>query len=96
MSNFDAVQKHTKSGLQPYFCDIEEAKQDCHDMRECLKHYGLLEANTYNLDQNPSLGQVQQTMMKIRERILQGKKQRPMVNYMVIFLFAGHGLLKDG
>ena len=65
-------------------------------MRECLKHYGLLDHNTFNLDQNPTQRQVQQTMLRIRERILQGKRQKPMVNYLVIFLFAGHGLLKDG
>ena len=34
--------------------------------------------------------------MKIRKRIKEGKESTPQVKYVVIWLFAGHGILKDG
>ena len=32
----------------------------------------------------------------VSKRISDGKKKTPVENYLVIFLFAGHGMLKDG
>ena len=34
--------------------------------------------------------------MKIIDRIKQGSKKIPKVNYLVIWLFAGHGVLRNG
>ena len=35
-------------------------------------------------------------MDKLSKRLREGKKARPPENYLVIILFAGHGILKDG
>ena len=35
-------------------------------------------------------------LAEIRAKLLEGKEATPQVNYLLIFFFAGHGLLKDG
>ena len=32
----------------------------------------------------------------IRKRIKEGSQAKPQVNYVVVWLFAGHGILKEG
>ena len=55
-SRFDAVHKKQKNGnFKPWFSDLPEAKQDCKDLRDCLRHYNIRDDDFYNLDENPSL-----------------------------------------
>ena len=35
-------------------------------------------------------------MKKLKEMIKEGQESKPPVNYLVIFLFAGHGMIKEG
>ena len=61
-----------------------------------MKHYNLREEDTYDLSFDPSLKEVNDTMKEIRLRIHKGRDSVPKINYIIIFLFAGHGLLKEG
>ena len=55
MSKFDINYTKTKEGeYVPYFEDLPEAKVDCEDLKECLKHYNLKESNCYDLSNDPS------------------------------------------
>ena len=47
-------------------------------------------------DSNPSRKEVEQGFAQISAKLRDGKKKTPMKRYLVIFLFAGHGLQKDG
>ena len=100
-SKFDAVlkkEKNEKGMHEAYYDNLPDAKKDCDDLRECLKHYGLHqdEEDFYFLDDNPSSKQIDQTMKILTKRLKEGREQKPAINYIVIFLFAGHGLLKEG
>ena len=54
-SKFDIVYKKTKKGeYQPFFADLPEAKTDCDDLKNCLKHYNVAEDNCYDLSNNPT------------------------------------------
>ena len=76
---------------------MTQAKPDCDTLRACLEQYGIRDAaDIYNLDDNPSLKQVNDVCKKIETRLKAGKLMEPMENYLVIFLFAGHGILHDG
>ena len=59
MSKFDNVYKQTKNGgFEPYFENLPEAKDDCDDLKNCLKHYNLAEENCYDLSNNPTLKEI--------------------------------------
>ena len=48
----------------------------------------------YNLDADPSEKEVNKVFMEISKKLKDGKENE--VNYLVIYLFAGHGILRDG
>ena len=45
---------------------------------------------------NPTSKDVEKSMNELTTRIKGGKKKMPHERYFVLFLFAGHGILKDG
>lgn len=97
-SKFDEVQEVKSDGsvVQAYG-DLTAAKPDCDTLRECLEKYGIRNpADIYNLDNNPTLKEVTDVCKKIEIRLKAGKFMEPPENYLVIFLFAGHGILHDG
>ena len=58
--------------------------------------YEFMEHDIYDLSDNPDLKTVSKTMDQLSLKIRNGKKARPVENYLVVLLFAGHGILKDG
>ena len=45
---------------------------------------------------NPSPTQFGKAIDEISKKLREGKRAKPPVNYLVVILFAGHGVLKDG
>ena len=97
MTKFDINYRKTRKGeYVPFFDDLPEAKRDCEDLKKCLNNYNFKEENCYDLSNNPTLKQIEAVWQKIRARLKEGKNQQPKVNYTIIFLFAGHGMLMEG
>ena len=73
-------------------------------MKACLKQYGLEEENT--IDFSHGCNSMQELTKEINQRMItpiknatknkDGTKKTPPDNYILIFLFASHGILKDG
>ena len=40
--------------------------------------------------------EVSDQFAKLTKRLREGKKKQPIEKFLIIFLFAGHGVLKDG
>ena len=97
-SHFDKVSKKRKQGdFSPVFPDIPQAKQDCLDLLGCLRNYGVTsKQNIYRLDDDPTLLQVTKVLRLITNRLEAGIQIGPRVNYFIVWLFAGHGMVKDG
>ena len=96
-SKFDKVWKMKKDGsyVQAY-SDIPKAKNDCITLRECLAKYQIKdEDDIYNLEDDPTEKEIREVFMKIDGKLKSGKESRPVVNYLIIYLFAGHGILRD-
>ena len=49
-----------------------------------------------DLSDNPSSTETGKQLELLSRRIRQGKQAKPPENYLVVMLFAGHGILKDG
>ena len=67
-------------------------------MKSVLDYYKV-NAETdkvFELDDDPSYDQVMEVFSKIIRDVDKGKKVSPQEHVAVIFLFAGHGILKDG
>ena len=45
---------------------------------------------------DPSSKEVSDAFASISKQLREGKKKMPTENYLLVFLFAGHGILKDG
>ena len=59
--------------------------------------YGIKdEKDVYLLDEDPTLEEAHSVMRTIAKRIKDGKKETPARNFVIICLFAGHGILMDG
>ena len=54
------------------------------------------EEDVYILNDDPSEGKVLDVLAKIEERLNDGLRAKPKVNYLVLFLFAGHSVVLDG
>ena len=92
-SKFDKVVKKCKNGTyKPVFDDLDTAKQDCIDLEQCLRKYQIEdEEDIYRINE-PTMKEFQNTLNKITKRI----KSQPEEQFLVILLFAGHGILKQG
>lgn len=97
MSKFDAVYRKKSDGsYQQAFDDLETVDDDCKKLSECLTQYQIKTKNTYNLGDDPKKVVVEKALCQISAKIRNGKKKEPMDKFLIIFLFAGHGLQKDG
>ena len=52
--------------------------------------------DVYNLDADPTEKETRLVFSEIDKKLRAGKASLPQVNYLVIYLFAGHGILRDG
>ena len=81
--------------------DLEQANQDCDDFRECLLKYELMESDIMRLyDRETSSREINDMFNSISRRLRyakQSKKENKSVQkYLIFFLFASHGILKEG
>ena len=97
MSHFNQVLKEKNGQWEPMMLDIPQAKKDCDDLRVCLEKFNIKsEEQVYDLSNDPSSALVMEKLIEIKNKLIAGKEAKPPVNYLVIFFFAGHGILKDG
>ena len=102
MTEFNAVLKkpNSSSGADPKAISaynlLPAAKQDCEDLRKCMKEFDITdEQDIYTMD-NTTEAETQAVFDELDVRLKQGRDNLPRVNYLIICLFAGHGVLKDG
>ena len=76
--------------------NLPTVEDDINAFRGCLAKYRVQEWDELKLKLNPSRQDVEAVMKKLRAMIAEGQEARPPVNYLVIFLFAGHGMIKEG
>ena len=72
------------------------AARDCEIMKKCLEKYQIKEQDVVDLSNNPTADQTGRALDELSKRIRQGKQSEPPENYLVVLLFAGHGILRDG
>ena len=97
MSTFDACYKKLPDGTyRQAFDNLDSTSEDCKRLIDCLEKFQIETKNVYDFSHNPTSRDVEYALSQISAKLRAGKKQRPMVRYLVIFLFAGHGLQLDG
>ena len=93
MTKFDSVYKRNHRNIfVQAFDDLETVTTDCGQFTNCLEKYGIQTKNVYNLCDNPTQRDVETAINQISKKLREGKKKVPMERYLIIFLFAGHGL----
>ena len=98
MSKFDECRKKNKKtgAYEQAYPDLDTVEKDCADLLKCLGKYGFRKRNVFDLSENPSRKDVEYNLIVITKMLRQGKKKKPLEKYLVIFLFAGHGLMVEG
>ena len=71
-------------------------KDDIDHFRDCLKKFKVQEWEELKLSLNPKEDEVTKVIEKLKSMLEEGKSQTPPINYLVMFLFAGHGMIKEG
>ena len=97
MSVFDEVWKlNKKDEYEQVYPNLDTIQRDCNFLLECLSKYGFTARNVYKLINNPSSRDVEHGMAHLAKMLRAGKKQTPLEKYLVIYLFAGHGIMCEG
>ena len=98
MSHYDKVLKCNNEGvILQALLDNQQAKKDCDDLRRCLEKFGINDPHdVYDLSEDPTKEQTIQVFRDIMFRLTEGRDSPVKVNYLVFFIFAGHGVLQDG
>ena len=60
-----------------------------------MKKYDIKERDVIDLRDVHSKT-VGNKLAELTKKLREGKKKTPIENYLIVFLFAGHGILKDG
>ena len=98
VANFNRVGKwdeRTGKFIQ-HFKNLPNAKTDCDTMKQVLDYYKIDDKGdkVYDLSNDPSLEEFEKVYTEIGKLLAKGKQKQ--INYLTIFLFAGHGILNDG
>ena len=98
MSCFDACYRKNKktNSYEQAFSNLSTVKTDCNMLLECLNKYGFKKRNVFNHSNDPTTKEVDYSLKTISKMVRTGKNKKPMEKYLLIFLFAGHGLMHDG
>ena len=96
MSKFDACWKIEKGKFVQYMRNLPDVEDDIHGFKKCLAKYNVHEWEELKLPINPTEAQVEDVMHNLQCKIENGNDEKPPINYLVIFLFAGHGMWKEG
>ena len=65
-------------------------------MRECLKNFEIMEKDIIDLTDDPTMSETSKVFDAISKELREAKKLKPPEKYLIVFLFAGHGILRDG
>ena len=65
-------------------------------MRQGLKNFEILEKDIIDLSDNPDMKQTSKALDGLSKELRESKKTKPPEKFLVVFLFAGHGILRDG
>ena len=65
-------------------------------MIQCLEKYQIKEEDVIDLSNNPSTKATGDALDALSKDLREGKKSDPAVNYLIVFIFAGHGIIKEG
>ena len=76
--------------------DLDGARSDCKEMIDCLEKYQIKENDVIDLSNNPTTKETGEALDALSKDLREGKKADPPVNYLVIFVLAGHGIIKEG
>ena len=98
MSKFDCCWKKNKKlgGYEQAYPNLDTVENDCDELLQCIRKYGFKKRNVFNLSKNPTRRDVEYSLIAISTMLRAGKKKKPLDKYLVIFLFAGHGLMVEG
>ena len=64
--------------------------------KECLLEHHIQAENVYGTGDEPSSKEYNKILQEISARLRAGKRKEPMERFLIIFLFVGHGVMKDG
>lgn len=94
---FDAVEMDDEKTGEPRqaMANIGQAQKDCEDMKEFLLKFGVQEENI-NLLINPTEADTKKMYMSVLKRIMMGRKKSPQQDFLVVHVFAGHGVQEAG
>ena len=92
--DYDAVyiQDPVTGEDRPFYSQIDTAQSDCLGLRKAVIKYRITENDKYYYLQNPSHKKFQTVYKEIEDTI----KKNPESNYVVLHLFACHGIHKKG
>ncbi len=91
-TEFDSVEMLGPDGNpKPAMANIPQASKDCEDMKQFMLKFGALPENIFLLD-NPSEKETRALYMKILKKLVAGRKAVPVENFLVLHVFAGHGV----
>ena len=97
-SKFDEVQKLDSKNFKmtQFYPDLEQVKKDCETLRGCLQKFEIMEQDIIDLSNNPTMNETGKVLDKISKELRESKKMKPPEKHLIVFLFAGHGVLRDG
>ena len=97
-SKFDAVQMidSQKFTFRQVYSDLNDVQSDCIKLRQCLVKFEIMDQDIYDLSDNPTMQQVGKVFDSISKELRESKKKKPADKHLLVFLFAGHGVLRDG
>ena len=97
-SKFDAVHCFDKKKMEmrQFYPDLEYVKNDCELMKQGLKNFEILEKDIIDLSDNPDMKKTSNALDGLSKELRESKKMKPPEKFLVVFLFAGHGILRDG
>ena len=76
--------------------DLKTVKQDCEDLKRSLFKFQFQESDIVDLTNLSQSEIAKRLTTDVMKKLNAGKKSDPVVNYLVICLFASHGYLFDG
>ena len=72
------------------------ARHECELVKQVLKKYQVKPENIYGDTRDPTSKQWTEILSMISGRLRSGARKEPPENFLIIYAFAGNGIIKDG
>ena len=72
------------------------ARHECELVKQVLKKYQIKPENIYGDTRDPTSKQWTEILSMISGRLRSGARKEPPENFLIIYAFAGNGIVKDG